>query len=314
MFTGKKKTIWIIKIVTAVFLLTVLVKTIHYREIKSALIGADFRWMILALLLLMPNIYFQFKKWQILVRLIRPNTANVSILSSLFSGITLGFITPGRVGEFARAFFIPGTTWTQLIGFVMVDKIFSLAVLYIVGILGIWPILQLHLHTIARTPIIVTISAVLLFAYFILFNPKYAKPLLKWFITRYQNHEKILQFFHSFENLSSRINAAIFTFALFQVSTYLFQFYLFLRAFVDVPVLDGILAVGATMWAKTLLPISIGDLGVRESAAVFFLGRLGVSSAVAFNASLLLFALNILVPTIIGFYIIIKSKFNRNSA
>ncbi|HEX9934008.1 MAG TPA: hypothetical protein VGB38_02325, partial [bacterium] len=50
----------------------------------------------------------------------------------------------------------------------------------------------------------------------------------------------------------------------------------------------------------TLIPFSIGDLGIREGAAVFFFLRFHVDKVTAFNSSLLLFAINIVFPTLLG--------------
>jgi hypothetical protein len=61
------------------------------------------------------------------------------------------------------------------------------------------------------------------------------------------------------------------------------------------------LGVALVFFAKSAVPsVTLGDLGVRESAAVFFLGFYGVAEAAAFNASLGLFAVNILLPALAG--------------
>jgi len=62
------------------------------------------------------------------------------------------------------------------------------------------------------------------------------------------------------------------------------------------------------MLVKSSLPISFGDLGVREMASIYFLGKFGIDNAIALDASLLLFSFNLLVPAIIGSAFIIKFK------
>jgi uncharacterized membrane protein YbhN (UPF0104 family) len=60
-------------------------------------------------------------------------------------------------------------------------------------------------------------------------------------------------------------------------------------------------AVVLTYFVKFMVPsVTIMDLGVREGAAVFFLSVFGASPAVAFNAALLLFVINIVFPTALG--------------
>jgi len=67
-------------------------------------------------------------------------------------------------------------------------------------------------------------------------------------------------------------------------------------------------AAASMFLAKTILPISFSDLGIREGAAVYFFGKIDVSAAAALNASLLLFLFNIAVPAIAGLPILLKTK------
>jgi len=61
------------------------------------------------------------------------------------------------------------------------------------------------------------------------------------------------------------------------------------------------------MFIKTVIPpISLGELGIREGASVFFLTRFGELSSVAFNASIFLFVINILFPALAGLFLLLK--------
>jgi len=44
----------------------------------------------------------------------------------------------------------------------------------------------------------------------------------------------------------------------------------------------------------TMLPLSVGGIGVREGATIFFLGKIGISSAMALSVSLMCFIVAIL--------------------
>jgi uncharacterized membrane protein YbhN (UPF0104 family) len=55
------------------------------------------------------------------------------------------------------------------------------------------------------------------------------------------------------------------------------------------------------MFTKSILsPITFGELGIREGAAIFFLTQMGELSSTALNASLALFFINIIIPSLIG--------------
>jgi uncharacterized membrane protein YbhN (UPF0104 family) len=83
-------------------------------------------------------------------------------------------------------------------------------------------------------------------------------------------------------------------------SVYIVQFCLLAFAFQPIPWTTALTATTSTIFVKTILPISIGDLGIREGASVYFFMKFNVEKTTAFNSSLLLFGINVLVPTLIG--------------
>jgi len=63
------------------------------------------------------------------------------------------------------------------------------------------------------------------------------------------------------------------------------------------------------MFVKTVIPpISLGELGIREGASVFFLTKFGELPSVAFNASIFLFLINILLPALVGLILMLKKN------
>ena len=60
-------------------------------------------------------------------------------------------------------------------------------------------------------------------------------------------------------------------------------------------------AASLTFYVKYLIPsLTVLDLGIREGGAAFFFQILGLGAAAGLNAALLLFALNVLVPALLG--------------
>ena len=49
-----------------------------------------------------------------------------------------------------------------------------------------------------------------------------------------------------------------------------------------------------------ILPITIGNLGIREGTTIFLLDTFGISSEIAFNISIILFFMHSIIPAIIG--------------
>lgn len=292
-----------------------LIKRVQTEEIISAFGTARIFLIILALFLLIPNIYLQFFKWRYLVRMLKPSVANREILQSLFAGFTFGFITPGRLGEFGRAFFIKDCSWVKLLGVSAIDKLFSLSIVVFWGAIGLIFFIGRQLYFYTLIPMIVFIIIALLVIYYILLHPSVIKSFLYSINIILPFREKIKLLMSSLDNFHKpqAFRLLFLNFGFFCV--FLIQFCLLTSAFEPTNFLKIFLALSAVMLVKSMLPISIGDLGIRESAAVFFLGKIGLAESTAFNASILLFLINLVIPSIIGLVLVLKYRliFVRNN-
>lgn len=299
---------FIIKIAFAAFVMLMLVQRIELPEIRAAYRSARLACILTALLLLIPNIYIQFYKWRYLVRLLKPPVTNREIFQSLLAGFTFGFITPGRIGEFGRAFFIKDYSWVSLLGVTFLDKFFSLAVVIFLGSLGLMYNLsgQLYLHTLI--PIIIFTVITLIVIYYILFHPEILRSFLYSLNIILPFRDKIKLLMGSLDAFHRRQAFRLLLFTLGFNAIFLIQFYILVCAFEPAPIVPTMFALAAIMLVKSLLPISVGDLGVRESAAIFFLGHIGLQETTAFNASILLFMINLLIPSLIGLVLVLKYR------
>jgi uncharacterized membrane protein YbhN (UPF0104 family) len=73
--------------------------------------------------------------------------------------------------------------------------------------------------------------------------------------------------------------------------------------------MDYFWAGNLMMFAKTMIPpISLGELGIREGASVFFITQLGETASTGFNASIFLFFINVLIPSLIGMILLLKKN------
>ena len=96
-------------------------------------------------------------------------------------------------------------------------------------------------------------------------------------------------------------------------SVIILQMFFLINCFAKISLMHAFIGTSAMLFVKSLLPISIGDLGVREAGSIFFFSTYGISQAAALNASLMLFLINILIPSIIGTYFIRHQQFSTLS-
>ena len=307
---AQKLVLFTVKIIVAVLVLLVLVKRIQVEQLTAALAEANLRLIFAACALLGFNLYFQFAKWKLVIHRENKSVPDRRILYSLFVGMALGLATPGRLGDFGRTFFVQGADWARLLGLLMIDKLITLAVLYFVGIIGLSHFISLHMHPYVWLPIFIMamllVSAVLL----LLLRP----TLLRNIAARYHRATRrfgvIEKFVSGIELATPQLTFKLFVLTVVQTLTYCTQFVLLIFAFFRMAIMPAYFSAFSVMFTKSLLPISLGDLGIRESASVYFFGQGGVPEAAAFNASLLLFIINILAPSLVGLGLFLLKRQN----
>ncbi|MBN1349331.1 flippase-like domain-containing protein [candidate division KSB1 bacterium] len=303
---------WLIalKISIAALLLFVLVRNIQLQTIREALFKADFLFIASAVLLLIPNFFIQGLKWHYLLKLSKPAATYVEALKSLLAGFALGFVTPGRVGEFGRAIFVKDSNRLQVVGLTMIDKLFSMLIILMLGAFAIFFFFGIWMHS-KLTPVfaLVSLAASLITSLIVLFPDGMKKAGFK-ILPRLPFTEKIELILSGLNGFHR--NQALFLLALnfLFYAIYLTQFYLLLSAFDVFSPVEGYIILSSTIFAKSLLPISFGDLGIRESAAVYFVTHIGGEESTAFNASILMFLINIVLPSLIGFGLVMGEKVN----
>jgi uncharacterized membrane protein YbhN (UPF0104 family) len=86
------------------------------------------------------------------------------------------------------------------------------------------------------------------------------------------------------------------------------QFFILLQGFTEISFQQSLAGAAATFFVKSALPITIGDLGVREGVAIYIFSRLGVAPTFAFNASVVLFIINLVLPSLVGLHLIWRRK------
>jgi uncharacterized membrane protein YbhN (UPF0104 family) len=308
--TTRKVGFFLLKIIVAVLVLFVLIRKLSIERLVDALIAADTRFIVAAFALLFLNMYLQFCKWRLVVYRENATVKKRHLLFSLLVGMALGLITPGRVGDFGRTFFVKDVDWAKLLGLLMIDKLITLCVLYFFGIIGLSHFISMRMHPFVWLPIfLMTLGLLSLFLLFLL-RPMLLRTLLSRFHKSVARHSIVEKFLTGIEMATPGFTGRLLLLTITQTLTYCSQFVLLIFAFFKMPVLAGYLSTFAVMFTKSLLPISIGDLGIRESASVYFLGQFGAPDVAAFNASFLLFLINVLLPSLAGLALLLFRRQN----
>ena len=280
----------IARIAAAIGLLAVLiVLTTSPRELLRTAAGLDLRFAGAALALLPAALLIQWWKWRVLLRTSAPEISDAAVLHSLLAGFGLGLVTPGRLGEIGRGLVLPGRRMaaTRL---ALCDRLLSASVTLLSGAL-------------CAAAVIPGAGGWLLGAA----AGAGGTAGCGWFLIRRLRRRP------GWPELPRQVPlrawganlAGALTFNL----VFFLQFHLLLLAAGPLPP-AVVWSVPVVFALKTLLPISFLDLGVRESAAVAVLGPAGVDAAAALNASLLLCAVNVVIPGLPGLAVLGRGRWS----
>lgn len=307
----KKRILWLIKLSITIFILVVLVNMIKLESILAALRNADKSYVFIAVLLIPVNLSLQVIKWSILLSTIGNRIKIIDSIGSVLVGMTLGLVTPGRIGEFARAFAIKDADNIRVLGLALIDKLYNLAWIALIGsgaILAL-PGMLFQQNTLMIIFGLLLYSLALLIISFVTLNPGFIRGILYSISLMLPKRTKIKGIISSFDGLTRQKSVQVFIISCFFYLTFIIQFFLLVNAFAEISPSDGLRGLPAIFFAKTFLPISIGGLGVGELASIRFLGLFDVDPAAAFNASLILFTINVVIPGIAGIFFIPKLRF-----
>jgi uncharacterized membrane protein YbhN (UPF0104 family) len=257
-----------------------------------------------------PNLALRVIKWGYLLRQVRPDITPHEIFKNTLIGFTFGVVTPGQVGEFGRAFFIAGRPRLELIGLSFIEKLYNLLPIILAGTLGLLLLPGLVLDGNAYLFVSCSILVGLLWGILLLivFSPRWIRDLLYTINVMLPYRDKIKVLLGGLDPIYRRQSVILAGLGISQYLIVIIQYYILVNSFQTVTIFDSFRASAATLFTKAALPISIGGLGVGETASVGFFRLFGIGQAAAFNSSVMLFSMNVLLPAFLGFFVLLRQR------
>jgi len=300
----------VFKTIIAVGILLFLINYVDTKELLERLKGSNFTYILFAVLLVFPNILLQFLKWNLVCRKLLHIENKTEILKSLFYGIGAGTFTPMKIGEyFARAIPFRNKSVVEVTIATAIDKVIPLFIVILLGITSVIFFLQANDYSsfFSGNEIV---AVVLLILIILMFSIILRKPIR----TRIWNRLKNIPILKPLPESISRIKSLEKKSILLLIAlssllhlTFTIQMSFFLSAFAnEINFFQYFIIANLVIFTQViLLPIGFGELAIREGAAVFYTEAYGMAGAIGFNAGLLLWLLNIVLPSIIGFFLLL---------
>lgn len=260
------------------------------------------QWPLLLLIItLMPvNWLLEARKWQYLSRPIE-RIGLMKAFQGVLTGLSLGLITPHTWGDYAgRIWYLDTDKRERAIGAVLISRVFQMVPTLVLGLLGLALLRQTKTLMVLGSFIVLLAMAVLL----IIFR----KKLLK--ITNHLLWFNVLSEYR-LGTLLMVMNLSWLRFAVFSL-----QFFLTMHLMGVVA--PNLILFGGIFWiffAKSFIPSFsfLGDLGVREFAALYFFEPYGVAAGPVVSASLLVWTINIMLPAFIGLAFVWRMKIVKST-
>lgn len=268
-------------------------------------------WLIAVLMLLPLNWLLEAIKWRMLTSGFQKISIGIAI-KAVLTGISTGFFTPNRVGELVgRILYLTADNRKAGITMSFVNSVTQNLVIAVCGI----PAALYYFYSNAKiqhlssSKFIITFFAfaiILGLLYFLL--PRFSK-----FLSLSSSATRIKPFTDCLLDYSQMDLMRIILISLLRFIVFSFQFFLMLQFFgVQLSALEALMAIPTSYLFVTFSPsFAFSEVAVRSSYAVLFIGAYSNQVVNIALAGVSIWAVNFVVPMLIGSVLMMKSKYIR---
>ncbi len=266
-------------------------------------------WLLPTLALLPVNLWLESVKWRIVVsdvERLTPATAFKSVLS----GITIGFFTPNRLGDFAgRIVFLKKENRLTASALSFVGTLAQNLAIMVGGLPAALLFFALHeqIETLPTQSLTLFfgITALIIIGIYS-FLPQIAKPLLK----RCKTHAKLNDILLNISLFGNKKLLNIFLISFVRYAVFSTQFYFVLRFFgVDLSLWQAIIGIATNYLFVTFTPtVALAEVAIRGSYAMIFIGAFTENLVGVAAAGIVIWLINYCLPLLVGSVFFSKSK------
>lgn len=285
----------------------------HLKE--QSLVWASEPGMYLTLLLvlcLMPvNWGIESYKWKTITDQVE-RVSYSTALKSVFSGICVGNIAPGRAMEFlAKIIFFKSENRPSITVLHFINGMFQMLITVTVGVISIAYKLNKNSPSSGFIYVVLAggICMILFFCWTILNVPVIQQKLkfIKWF--RKIDGAQFTQF-------SKLLILKLISFSIIRYLVFTTQFYLIYNALSPQnDMAQTFMSIAAYFMLTSLIPmISVIEPAIRAAIALFVFNNAADNTVIVVLSSTFVWIINVVIPSIIGYIIILKEKIDFKSA
>ena len=271
--------------------------------------------VIIVIALMFLNWGIEARKWQLAIRTVQ-NIAFGKAFKAIFTGTTLAFFTPNRMGEYmGRILYINKGKRIYAISLTIVCSMAQLLVTLSAGMVGLSylsaPMISSSEYTATRSWI--SLSMFLIGLITLLLAMLYFR--LGWItklVARTRGINKYVAYIRVLDNFNATILLRILSLCLLRYSVFVLQYFLLFRVFnVEINWWQTFWSVSVVFLILAIIPsiALLTELGVRWKASIELVALFSSNITGILATSLAIWIINLVIPALIGSLLILGIKF-----
>ncbi|MDD2703046.1 MAG: lysylphosphatidylglycerol synthase transmembrane domain-containing protein [Candidatus Omnitrophica bacterium] len=305
------------RISISIAMLIFLFRMVDLRNLVASIKEARFILLVLAFTVFSLNYILAFVRWRELFTVVKIRPPDRKLIIAFTGGIVFNLFLPTSIGgDLVRSIDLAAQTRKprEVVATVIMDRLSGFVGLMILALCASvfsWRLLEDRVVLSSLIIMVVILAAIL----FILFNTFLYEKISKFLKNPDAGKIKealagVHEHLHNFKKHGKLIVGNILLSILIQSVTPV-VFYIMARAMGLPGGIVQFLIVMPIIGAISLAPISIGGLGVRDAAVVFFFVKIGIGRDAAFAMSLLSFVFMVLYSAAAGLFYVSLARVRK---
>ena len=248
------------------------------------------------------NWFFEILKWKTLVKTIKKISFRDALEQSL-GGLTASIITPNRIGDYgAKAIYYNKPLRKRIVLLNLLGNISQMTVTTCFGIIGIIIFVNRYQIEIDYYKLMKFATILILISVFAVLGISQNKFRIKGY-----SINRLLDFF---KTLPLKVHVSNLLLALIRYLVFSFQFYYLLTMLgVEVEYTKAMALIASMYFLASIVPtISIFDVVIKGSVAIFLFGFVQVNELTVLSIITLMWLLNFAIPSVFGSYFVLNFK------
>lgn len=275
---------------------------IDFGLLKKELANFNMGFLLMAVFFMAAQIVVKAEKWRLILTSLSIHLTRLKTISLCWLGLFVGVVTPGRLGELIKVYFLKNKGYSAFRSFfsVLADRIVDVGTLLLFGFFIFLFFLKgigIYILFIGSGLILFLVFLFLLIDNRSFLHKFFTKAVKNFFPIDFEEYNKFT-LSKLWQGLRGIKKSQFIVFFAYLIISWLFYFaaryMIVLSLGINLSFLDAS-AISALMAIVTMLPVSVAGIGTREAAAIYLFGLFSIAREPALLFSLFVFVTDLFI-------------------